>query len=176
MNVNMQGRSSGRPSAQPRPTWPEAPLTVDPDKMHPRAVAMAEAMRAGAMTFRDLGAEGFTTAEIAEFRNEAVALAKALSTRQVTPGADRLSEMIAKALAAIANQLPHPKGAAETQAAVVAWNRYCASVSAYRLDPWPSQRERCIDLLRLYFRQTPAGDVVSHYVVSETAAKMRVMH
>lgn len=174
--LSMSARPTSRFSAQPRPDWPDTPLTVDPDAMHPRAVEMAQAMREGLHTFRDLIGAGYTTAEIAEFKDEAKALATSLSTRQASPGADRLSEMVAKATAAIANRMPLPKGASETQKAYLAWNRYCAAVAAFRLDPWPAQRERCLDLLRTYFSATPAGPAVTGYVVGETASSMGARH
>lgn len=174
--MSLPARSFGRASAQLRPEWPDTPLTVDPDTMHPRAVELADALRDGITTFRGLIGAGFTCAEIAEFHPEARALASAKSVRQVSPGADRLSDMVAKANAAIANRLPLPKGGSETQAAVLAWSRYCAARAAFTLDPWPSQRERCLDLLRGFFRTTPAGEAVTCHVVSEVGQVMRVQH
>lgn len=177
MNATLQpARAHGRATTQTRPDWPDLPLTIDPDTAHPRAVEMAQAMRAGATTFRDLTGEGFTAAEIVEHKDEAKALATQLSQRQLSPGADRLSEMIAKAGAAIPNRMPMPKGATETQAMVIAWNRYCIARHAFKLDGWAGQRERCIDLLRAYFGRTPAGEAVTGHVVNEAAAAMRVSH
>ena len=171
-----QSRQAGRFTAEPRPDWPDAALTVDPERMHPRAVAMAEAFREGATTFKAIIGAGFTAAEIIEFRDDAEALAKHLSVRQVSPGADLMAEMVAKAKAAIANRLPMPKGATETQALFVAWGRYCAARAAHTLDPWEGQRERCLTLLRAYFRATPAGPAVAEHVVRAVAETMGARH
>lgn len=169
-------RRAGRFSGQTRADWPDTVLTVDPDSMHPRAVEMADARREGVTTFRGLIGAGFTTAEITEFHAEAKALASSLSVRQVSPGADLLAEMVAKARAAIASHRPMPKGATETQALFVAWGRYCAARSAYVIDPWDGQRERCLDLLRAYFRATPAGEAVTDHVVRAVAETMGARH
>jgi hypothetical protein len=170
MNDRPAGRFTGRPQ------WPDAPVTVDREAMHPRAVELAEAMREGLGTFRDLVGAGFTAAEITEFHAEARALATSLAARQVSPGADLLAEMVTKARAAIAAHRPMPKGATETQALFVAWGRYCAARAAYLLDPWDGQRERCLDLLRAYFRATPAGEAVTGHVVRAVAETMGARH
>lgn len=167
--LSMPERPAGRFTGQTRPDWPDTVLAVDPDAMHPRAVEMAEAMREGVATFRGLIGAGFTAAEIAEFHAEAKVLATGLSVRQVSPGADLLAEMVAKAKAAIKNHRPMPKGATETQALFVAWERYCLARNAYVLDQWGGQRERCLDLLRAYFRTTPAGEAVTDHVVRAVA-------
>lgn len=159
------------PSDRPGPT-----SSVDPDTMHPRAIEMAEAMREGATAFRDLIGRGFTPAEIARFHEEARALAVSRAERQVAPSPDRLSELIDKARAAIANRMPLPKGAGETQAMVVAWNRYCLARNAYRLDAWDGQRERCASLLHAFFRQTPVRQAVADYVVAECMKTMGARH
>lgn len=161
--------TAARSSHQIRPQWPEPVMPTDPDVMHPRAVAMAEAMREGATTFRGLIAAGFTAAEITEFHREAEALATARADRQVSPGADLLAEMTAKACAAIHNRRPMPKGTTETQALFVAWGRYCAARAAMVVDPWDGQRERCLSLLSAYFRLTPAGETIAGYVVAAVA-------
>lgn len=158
-------------SDRPGPT-----LSVDPDTMHPRAIEMAEAMREGATAFRDLIGAGFTPAEIGRFHEEARALAICRAERQVAPSPDRLSEMIDKARAAIANRMPLAKGAGETQAMVVAWNRYCMARNAYRLDAWDGQRERCAVLLHAFFRQTPVRLAVADFVVRETVKTMGARH
>ncbi len=161
----MPHASQARASMQSRPDWPDAVLSRDPETMHPRAVEMAQAMREGSGTFRDLVAAGFTVAEITEFNREAKALATTLSARQMSPGADRLSELAEKARAAIENRPPMPKGATETQPLLVAWSAYCRAIAAYKLDRWPAQRERCLKQLEAFFRQTPAGPAVTRHVV-----------
>lgn len=176
MTIHTAPRAQSRASVQTRPAPPEPVLAADPDTMHPRAVAMAEAMRGGAVTFRALVGEGFTTAEIVEFKDEARALATTLSTRQVAPGADLMSELVEKARAAIHHRLPQPAGASECQASVTAWHRYCLAKNAHVLDPWPGQRERCLSLLEAYFRTTPAGPNVTAYVVRAVAETLEARH
>lgn len=145
-----------RPSSQIRTVFPEMDETA-----HPRACEMAEAMREftalgnGGPTFRDLIRAGFTSAEIAEHHRQAERIATERGTRQVTPDADRLAELVAKAIAPLPNRLPLPANTSETQALYVAWGHYCVARGAYLLDPWPGQRERCLDKLRDYFNRLP---------------------
>lgn len=169
-------RGHGRVSRQVRPQWPDVPATVDPDAAHPRAVQMAEAMREGSCTFRDLIGSGFTSAEITEHYPEAKALAASLSVRQVSPGADLLADMAVKAKAAIVSHKPMPKGTADTQALYLAWGRYCAARNAHVVDPWAGQRERCLDLLRAYFQATTAGPAVTEHVVRAVAEVLEARH
>lgn len=159
----------------PPPGFPDTAPEVDAERMHPRAVEMASAFREGTTTFAALIGAGFTTAEITEFHVEAKALATSLSSRQVSPGADLLSDMVMKAKAAISSHRPMPKGARETQALYVAWERYCAARNAYLLDCWDGQRERCLSLLRAYFRATPAGAAVTDHVVRAVAAQLEIL-
>lgn len=155
---------------------PELAPSADPDAMHPRAIEMAEAMREGTTTFRALVAAGFTPAEISRFTDEARALARSRCERQIAPAGDRLSEMVDKANAAVAGHMPRWRSGAETQAMVVAWNRYCVARSAFRLDSWDGQRERCAMLLHAFFRQAAVGQVVAGYVVREAMKTMGVRH
>jgi hypothetical protein len=145
--------------------WPDAAHTLDPEAMHPRAVEMAQAMREGVADFRGLQGAGFSAAEIRRFAEDARALATTLSSRQAAPGGDLLSEMVDKAVAAIANQPPLPRGTAHTQALAVGWAAYCRAIAAHRLDPHDLQRERCLDLLEAWFsRHTAALPGIAHYV------------
>lgn len=175
MNANLSPVQRGR-ATQPRPHWPDVPATVDSDAAHPRAVEMAEAMREGRATFKELIGAGFTSAEIIEFHKEAEAIAMERATRQVSPGADLLSEMIVKAKAAIVNHMPMPKDAVESQSLYLAWGRYCAARNAHVVDPWSGQRERCIEMLRAYFRLTPAGPATTDHVVRAVAETLEARH
>lgn len=166
----------GRASRQHRPYWPDVPTTVDADAMHPRAVEMAEAMREGVCTFRDLIGRGFTGSEITEHLPDAKALAASLSVRQALPGADLPAEMLAKARAAIVGQQPMPVGAADTQALFLAWSRYCAARAAHVLDPWPSQRERCIALLRAYLKDAGLAPAVTDRIAREVERSIEGRH
>lgn len=157
-----------RPTTQPRIQWPDAPATIDPDTMHPRALEMAERMREGVVTYRDLRGMGFSDGEIRRFSADARAHAEALADRQVMPGADLLSEMAEKARAAIPMQPPLPPGVATTQAALVAWRDYCAAVETLR-EPRAVQRERCLKLLQGWFRNhaPKTGASLVRHVVGE---------
>lgn len=161
---------------RPMPAWPDAPATVDPAKAHPRAVEMAEALREGVATFTEILARGFSGAEIVEHFADAKALAEKLSSRQVFPGADLVPEMVAKAKAAIVNQPPMPAGARDNQVLFMSWGRYCAARNAFLVDPWDSQRERCADLLRAYFRLTPLQPALIDRVVRAAVASMETLH
>lgn len=153
-------------STDARPLWPDAPHTIDPEAMHPRAVEMAQMMREGKATFRDLCGEGFSPAEIKRFAADAKSLATTLSSRQVEPGGDLLSEMCDKACTAMYSQPPVPRGSKETQAFALAWARYCKAVAAHRIDPHAAQRERCLSLLETFFtRHTEARPAIVRYVV-----------
>lgn len=165
-----------RPSSQIRAQWPETVLPADPDTMHPRAVEMAQAMREGHSSFRQLIGEGFTCSEITEHFKEAQALAQALSVKQVLPGADLPSEMIEKAKAAIQNQPPKHKGTTESQASYLAWSRYCEARNALVIDNWPGQRQRCMDLLEAYFRTTTAGPAITNYVLCAIRPTLETRH
>ncbi|WP_299481001.1 hypothetical protein [uncultured Paracoccus sp.] len=150
-------------------------LGFDPAK-HPRIVEMAEAIRKGRATFRALTGAGFAATEIAKLYEPARSLAQSLPTEQAKHFADRLSEMIDKANAAIPAHMPMPKGLRETQAMVVAWNRYCLARDAYRLDAWEGQRERCAKLLKAFLVQTPAGPSTIDYLMAECMKTMGARH
>lgn len=134
-----------RSSNQLRPIMPEDGVDI-----HPRCREMAEFMREGVTQFRALMGEGFTVDEINLYGDRAVMLAKEASTRQVDQRPDLLEDIITKARDAVPNRQPLPRGMKETQSATVLWGRYCVARSALTLDPWPAQRERCLDLLTKY--------------------------
>ncbi len=164
-----------RPSSQIRTVFPE--LDENP---HPRAIEMAEAMREftalgnGGPTFRDLIREGFTSAEIAEHHRQAEQLAHERGTRQITPEPDRLAELVAKAVSPVPNRLPLPAGTAETQALFQGWGHYCTARAAYLLDPWPGQRERCLDRLRDYLNRLPLHPRSRKDIALKVAAALAV--
>lgn len=174
--THLVSRDHGRASRQQRPYWPDVPATVDPEAAHPRAVEMAEAMREGACTFRELLGRGFTGAEITEHYPDAKALAASLSVRQVFPGADLLADLVAKAKAAIVGHQPMPAGAGDSQALFLAWSRYCAARAAYVVDPWADQRERCIRLLRGYLKDAGAFPAVIDRVAREVERLLEARH
>lgn len=159
-----RGDAYFRSSRQLRPVLPEAD-----GAHHPRCLEMAEAMRDlfaahGGVRFRDLIGAGFTWAELTEYHDEAGRLAGEASVRQISPRADALEDVVLKAREAIPNRPALPRGIEETQDTLVRWGRYCMARSALLLDPWPSQRERCLALLRAYLDRSamfsPSKDVV----------------
>ncbi|RWD71619.1 hypothetical protein [Mesorhizobium sp.] len=144
-----------RPSPQTRPVLPE-----EGGEVHPRCLEMAEAMRelfavGGGVRFADLIRAGFTSAEIVEFKEDAGKLATELSTRHVSIRPDLMADIIEKARQAMPNRLPLPRDTTETQALIIAWGKYCAARSALLMDPWPSQRERCLAILSAYLDRLP---------------------
>jgi len=138
-----------RPSMQTRPIHPE-----DDGEIHPRCREMADAMREGADTFKALTAAHFSPAEITAHHEQARALAGEASVRHISLRPDDLADIIEKARIAMPNRPPLPRGAEETQAMLVLWSRYCMARAALTLDPWASQRERCLATLRAYLDRT----------------------
>lgn len=138
-----------RSSRQTRPIHPEAGADV-----HPRCLEMAEAMREGANTWKGLVAAQFTPAEINLHYQRAHDLALEMSVRQIAVRADTLEDVIRKAREAIPNRPPLPRGIEETQDTLIRWGLYCQARAALTIDPWPSQRERCLDLLRTYLNRS----------------------
>jgi len=165
-----------RPTTQVRPVLPEGGA----GEVHQRCSEMAEAMRelfaaGGGVRFADLIRAGFTSAEIVEFKEEAGKLATELSTRQISVRPDLLADIIQKAREAVPNRLPLPRDTRETQSLVVAWGRYCAARGALVMDPWPSQRERCLTILSAYLDKLPIFPTVRKAVlaaVDETLPKV----
>lgn len=164
-----------RPSSQIRSVFPEMDETP-----HPRASQMAETMLEfaalgnGGPTFRDLIREGFTSAEITEHHRQAEQLANERGTRQIRPEPDRLAELVAKAVSPLPNRLPLPAGTAETQVLFQAWGHYCTARGAYLLDPWPGQRERCLDKLRDYLNRLPLHPRSRKHICLKVAAALAI--
>jgi hypothetical protein len=132
---------------------------------------MAETMRdllasGGGVRFVDLIRADFTSAEIVEFKEAAAKLATELSTRQVSIRPDLLADIIDKARNAMPNRLPLPRDTTETQVLVVAWGKYCAARNALVIDPWSSQRERCLAVLAAYLDKLPLFPTIRKAVVT----------
>lgn len=149
-------REWNRPSPQIRAGHPHPEPAP-----HPRAEELAETMRdiyalGHGCGFRDLIGAGFTAAEIAEHAAEAERIATLRGTRHLAPSPDLLADIARKAAAPMPNDPPLPAGSPrETQALFVAWGHYCQSRMALALDPWPGQRERCMDQLLAYLERLP---------------------
>lgn len=153
--IHTPPRQAGRPSIQIRADWPDAG-----EPPHPRAVEMAETIRSIAalgngVSPADLFAEGFNGPELSEYFAAAEKLATQLSTRQVAPQGDNLATIKDKAKEAWPNRMPEPPLLRDSQAVFQDWGRYCAARSAYKIDRWTGQRERCIDTLSDFLDRLP---------------------
>lgn len=156
-----------RPSFQTRPIHPE-----DGGDIHPRCREMADAMREGADTYKALTAARFSPAEITAHHEQARALAREESVRHVHFRPDDLADIIEKACVAMPNRPPLPRGTEETQPTMVLWNRYCMARAALTLDPWASQRERCLGVLRQYLDRTALFGPTKSVVVKAVEASL----
>ena len=153
-------------SRQIRADWPE-----HGEQPHPRMVEMAEFMREqGSVQFKDLLRAGFTVAEITEHAGAARTLATEESVRHVDIRPDLLADIIDKAKIAMPNRPPLPRGMTETQAVLTAWSAYCRTTAALAMDPWPSQRERCLAMLRRYLDRSELFDHTKRSIVEAVAA------
>lgn len=156
---------------------PSSFLTADP--VHPRAVEMAERMREaagafGAATYADLIAAGFTSEEIVDHEQIAKALATALFTRPAEPERDRLQDVIVKVIASASHAMPRMAGVEVEPGATAAWGAFCAARAALKIDPWTSQRERCLTLLDRFLSHLPILPREKNRVVYALAAHMKV--
>jgi hypothetical protein len=145
-----------RSSAQVRPAFP-----FPDEDIHPRAAEMADAMLdiaarcCGGASVAELVQLGFTPAEITEHHPAAKKAADARSVTRQRAAPDLSSDVVRKALEAVAWRPPMPRGAVASQAYTIDWHAYCRAVAALRLDPVnPAQRERCLRLLRKVLDRT----------------------
>lgn len=154
-------------SAQTRPVHPE-----DGADIHPRCREMAEAMREGHDTYKALKAAQFSDAEIRAHHEQAQALAQEASIRHIHMRPDALEDIIEKARVAMPNRPPLPRGTGETQSIMVDWSRYCMARAALTLDPWATQRERCLSILRAYLDRTAIFEPSKRAVIEAVAASL----
>lgn len=162
-------------TTQPRVMHPEA---GSPERPHPRCLELAEKLReilalGHGVSFRDVKNAGFSDAEIIAFGDEARKIADTLGTRHLAPSPDRMADMIAKAKAPVPNAPPLPEGARENQALFQFWGFYCAARAALLIDPWPGQRERCLDRLRDYLDRLPLLPRDRKQIVMAVAAALQ---
>ncbi|MCA0275843.1 MAG: hypothetical protein LCH86_07560 [Proteobacteria bacterium] len=146
--------TAGRRSIQTRGTNP-----AEPPCPQERAVAMAETMREilhrdGHVTTEALIGEGYTSAEILEHSEDANHhLRKVLSIDG--RAADRVPEIIEKAILATAWIMPLTASTEDTATMRLAWRDYCMASAAHRIDPWVSQSERCLGRLKIFLGLLP---------------------
>nr|WP_295465272.1 hypothetical protein [Mesorhizobium sp.] len=143
------------------------------EEIHPCAREMADAMLdiaargCGGASVADLVQEGFTAAQIVEHHAQAKILADERFVTQMRPAPDLAADIVRKALEAIANRPPLPRGAVQTQAYLVDWRAYCAAHAALILDPWPSQRERCVRLLEKVLDRTDLFEAMRRDILAQ---------
>ncbi|WP_149761435.1 hypothetical protein [Neomesorhizobium albiziae] len=142
---------------------------------------MAETMREilyrdGSVTTDALVGEGFTATEIVEHSEEARRLANLVLTVE-GQGGDRLDGIVEKVLIASAPLMPVTAGGALDRVHLrETWRAYCRATAAHRLDPWVSQSERCLHLLKAFLSGLPLLDREKNRVVQAVvvAQKKRV--
>ncbi len=165
-------RFSGRPSSQARAVNPGAAPPAQP-----RAAEMAEKMREilhrdGNVTADALAAEGYTAGEIVEHSGEASLILRAtLSVDGMR--ADRVPEVIEKAILATAWIMPLVASTEDTPTLRLAWRDYCTANAAHRIDPWVSQSERCLVRLKVFLALLPILPREVNTIVQAVAAALK---
>lgn len=143
-----------------------------------RAIVMAESIRMlvnrdGHVTEQSLICEGFTAAEIVEHFTDAEREARRLLTRDGR-AFDRVPEIIEKAIAAQAWVMPLTAATPDGEPLRAAWRDYCTAMAAHKLDPWISQRERCLARLHDFLGRLSLIESEVNRVINGVAAAMRV--
>jgi len=135
---------------------------VGEQKLHHRAVELADMLRElagveGGATEAELRSRGFTMAEIVEHLPVATLMVSESWVRRVDPPGDRVPDIITKALAAASHNMPKTAGldAEAEELAQEPWRAYCLARAAWKLDPWVSQGERCLNLLTAFLNRLP---------------------
>ncbi|TIN84330.1 hypothetical protein [Mesorhizobium sp.] len=180
--TNPSGDASRIPDSladRPAKRFTAARRADDPElrRFHPRAVELADALREAAgcgdcATEKDMVMAGFSVAEIVEHAAEAKQIIAETFVKQVAPSFDRVPEIIQKALDAVAHQMPVTGGLteSETDAAATEWRRYCVARSAFKLDPWWSQSERTLTMLRRFLAKLPLLEREANRVIYAVGA------
>ncbi|MER8786849.1 hypothetical protein NKH71_03110 [Mesorhizobium sp. M0983] len=171
---SLAGRGE-RPSPQTRPVYPETETT-----RHPRAIELADAIReiAGGglgATEKDISMLGFSVGEIIEHLPMAKIIIAESFVREIQPAGDRVPQIIEKALLSAAHIMPKTAGLdpASEDAAEKLWRTYCSARAAFKLDPWWSQSERCLALLKSFLRKLPLIDREVNRILYAVAAAQK---
>lgn len=142
-----------------------------------RAAEMARAIREivcrdGYVTEQALICEGFTAAEICEHYPDAEREAR---SGFIAEGqrADRVPDIIEKAIVAQAWTMPITAATPETEAMRLAWRDYCRSIAAHKLDPWLSQSERCLVRLKNFLCLLPLIETERNRIVTAVAGALK---
>lgn len=148
----------------------------------PRLIDMAEALRELAhspegATEQALIGRGFTIAEILEYAVGAATIAAA-SSQADAARFDRVPDMVTKAIAAMPHSPPRTGGCDLDGEGLARWSAFCAARAAFKLDPWPMQAERCLELVNAALMRLPLlgnerARIVAALAAHQKAARMR---
>lgn len=168
--LNMEQRVAGRFSREVRADHPE----TEPAP-HPRAIELMEKIQElvgaeGGASEAELTRFGFTTAELIEHMPEARTLLRRGFVRQIAPAGDRVPEVSAKAIDAVANRMPVMAAGEPDRDR---WVRYCLARTAYTIDPWPSQSERCLSHLKLFLDSLPLLPRETNRILQDVAVAIK---
>jgi len=151
-----------------------AALTNDP-----RLIEMVSAMQDiismnGCVTYADLTGRGFTTPELLEYEHEARGLISSLALAgHNMPTGDRVPAIIDKLLASAPHLPPKPSAFTHTAASRGRWASFCTARAAFKLDPWPSQAERCLQQANGFLDTLPLLPPEKNRVVAALAKAQR---
>lgn len=171
----LAGKPGQGASSQVRSEHPAGEQTL-----HHRAVELADMLRElagadGGASEAELRSRGFTMAEIVEHLPTATLIVSESWVRRVDPPGDRVPDIVTKALAAAAHNMPKTAGLEPEfeEDAGIAWRRYCVARAAWKLDPWVSQGERCLRLLEAFLVRLPLLERERNRVVYALAAQQK---
>lgn len=170
---SLAGRGE-RPSPQTRPVYPET------ETRHPRAIELADAIReiAGGglgATEKDISMLGFSVGEIIEHLPLAKIIIAESFVREIQPSGDRVPQIIEKAMLSAAHIMPKTAGLdpASEDTAEKLWRAYCSARAAFKLDPWWSQSERCLAMLKSFLRKLPLIEREVNRIIYAVAAAQK---
>jgi hypothetical protein len=173
---SLAGRSGQRFSQARRVEHPEAGSGA----RNPRAVELADALAeiagcGNGASEKDLSVLGFSIGEILAHLPEAKLILAESFVRDIAPTGDRMQQIIEKAIASAAHIMPKTAGLDEASedAAAVEWRRYCTARAAFKLDPWFSQSERVLVLLKAFLRRLPLLEREANRVLYAIAAEQK---
>lgn len=174
--ASLAGKPGQRFSSTRRAAHPE----VGSEFRNPRAVELADAMREVAgcgagPNEADMKMLGFSAAEIIEHLPAAKLILAESFVRELQPSGDRLQQIIEKALASAVHLMPVTAGldAPSQDAARLEWQRFCQARAAFKLDPWWSQSERCLEALKAFLKRLPLLEREANRVIYAVAAAQK---
>lgn len=171
--ASLADRPGTRFTSQTRADWPEGR-----ERPHPRAVALADKIREiagneGGASENELRREGFSLGEIVEHLPAAKLILAESFVRELSPAGDRLADVIAKAVASAAHNMPKMSGVDVVEAGCREWRLYCQARAAFKLDPWVSQGERCLQILARFLNVLPMLERERNRVLAAVAAEQK---